>query len=155
MTTDAPIVVAMISAAAAIVVPAVTFYFTKSKERHEDWLRYKFKMYKELVESLSGIMSSTSTPEGQVRFSEACNTLHLIGSRGVLQALHDFQDKTRSSGPPISMEEHDRLLSRLLWEIRCDLEIPENPALSDYKARLWSPGRNAGSPPPAKGAGND
>lgn len=36
---DSPISVAVIAAAAAIVVPAISFYFTKSKEREADWQR--------------------------------------------------------------------------------------------------------------------
>jgi hypothetical protein len=87
---DTPLTVAIISAAAAIVVPAISFYLTKSKERQADWQRYKFELYKELVQSLSGIVGTDSTPEGNRRFVSASNTLHLIGSKGVLEALHHF-----------------------------------------------------------------
>ena len=88
---DTPLTVAIISAAAAIVVPAISFYLTKSKERQADWQRYKFDLYKELVQSLSGIVGTDSSPEGNRRFASACNTLHLIGSKGILEALHHFQ----------------------------------------------------------------
>jgi hypothetical protein len=53
---DTPVTIAIISAAAAIVVPAVSFYLTKSKERQADWQRYKFELYKEFVQSQSGIV---------------------------------------------------------------------------------------------------
>ena len=53
---DTPVTVAIISAAAAIVVPAVSFYLTKQKERQADWQRYKFEIYKEFVQSFSGIV---------------------------------------------------------------------------------------------------
>jgi len=59
---DTPLTVAIISAAAAIVVPAISFYLTKSKERQADWQRYKFDLYKELVQSLSGIVGTDSGP---------------------------------------------------------------------------------------------
>jgi len=75
---DTPLTVAIISAAAAIVVPAISCYLTKSKERQ----RYKFELYKELVQSLSGIVGTDSSPEGSRRFASACNTRHLIGSKG-------------------------------------------------------------------------
>ncbi len=39
---DTPITVGIISAAAAIVVSAVSFYLTKSKECQADWQHYKF-----------------------------------------------------------------------------------------------------------------
>lgn len=50
------IIVAIIAAAAAIAVPAISFYLTKSKERQADWQRYKFELYKELILSFSGIV---------------------------------------------------------------------------------------------------
>jgi len=56
---DTPLSVAIISAAVAIVVPAISFYLTKSKERQADWQRYKFDLYRELVQSLSGIVGTT------------------------------------------------------------------------------------------------
>ena len=105
--------VAIIATAAAIVVPAKGFYLTKSKEREADWQRYKFELYKELVESLSGIVG-TSAPEGNKRFASASNTLHLVASRGVLNALHAFQDEIRISNMQRSLQKHDALLSHLV-----------------------------------------
>ena len=68
---DTPLTVAIISAAAAIVVPAISFYLTKSKERQADWQRYKFDLYKELVQSLSGDCGNGLKPEGNRRFASA------------------------------------------------------------------------------------
>jgi TctA family transporter len=62
---DTPVLVAFISPAAAVIVPALSFYLTKKKEREADWQRAKFELYKErakfelykeLVLSLSGIV---------------------------------------------------------------------------------------------------
>lgn len=107
---DTPVIVAVISAAAAILVSALSFYLTKSKERQTDWQRYKLEMYKEFVQSLSSIVGTDSTPEGNRRFAAACNTLHLIGSPGVLAALHRFQDEIRVSNMNRDAERHDQLL---------------------------------------------
>jgi hypothetical protein len=52
---DTPILIAVISAAAAVVVKAISYYFTKMKEREADWRKYNFELYKEFVVSLSGI----------------------------------------------------------------------------------------------------
>jgi len=124
---DTPVTVAIISGAAAIVVSAVSFYLTKSKERQADWQRYKFELYKELAQSFSGIVGTDSTPEGNRRFASACNTLHLIGSKGVLNAWHRFQDEIRVSNTSRDADRHDELLALLEWEIREDLRIPNNP----------------------------
>lgn len=134
---------AIISAAAAIVVPAASFYLTKRKERQADWQRYKFEIYKELVQSLSGIVETDSTPEGHRRFAAACNTLHLIASQGVIVALHNFQNEIRVSNANRDRDRHNALLSRLEWEIRKDLCIPGNPPIAEFKAILWC----SGSPP--------
>jgi hypothetical protein len=67
------------------------------------------------------------SPEGNRRFASACNTLHLIGSKGVLEALHHFQDEIRVSNSSRDDDRHDALLSNLVWEIREDLRIPNNP----------------------------
>lgn len=137
---ETSLTVGIISAAAAIVVPAISFYLTKSKEREADWQRYKFELYKELVQSLSGIVGTDSTPEGNRRFAAACNTLHLIASKGVLDALHEFQDEIRVSNSSRTVERHDALLSGLEWEIREDLRIPRNPPFDQFNARLWCSG---------------
>lgn len=136
---DTPVAVAVISAA-AIIVPAISFYLTKSKERQADWQRYKFELYKNLIQSFSGIVGTDSTPEGNRDFAAACNTLHLIASKGVLDALHDFQDEIRISNANPNVEKHDALLSRLEWKIREDLRIPHNPPLDRFSARLWCSG---------------
>ena len=39
-----------------------------------------------------------------------------------------------------SADRHNDLLSRLEWEIREDLLIPQNPPLAQFKARLWCSG---------------
>src|ERR1039457_1147688 len=137
---DTPVTVAIDSAAAAIVVPAASFYLTKQKERQAEWQRYKFEIYKELVASFSGIVGTDSTPEGNRRFAAACNTLHLIASQGVIVALHEFQDEIRVSNANKDGDRHDALLSRLEWEIRKDLRIPGNRPVNEFKAILWCSG---------------
>jgi hypothetical protein len=133
------IAVAIISAA-AVVVPAVSFYLTKRKERAADWQKYKFEQYRDLLASLSGIVGTDSTPEGNRHFAEARNTLHLLASQRVLAALHDFQDEIRISNPHRSDESHDALLSRLVWEIREDLGMRQTGDVRDFKAQLWCSG---------------
>jgi hypothetical protein len=137
---DTPVTVAIISAAAAVVVPAVSFYLTKRKERAADWQKYKFEQYRDFLTSVSGIVGTDSTPEGNQRFAVACNALHLLASQQVLAALHDFQDEIGISNPHRSDERHDALLSRLVWEIRNDLGMPHTGDINDFRARLWCSG---------------
>lgn len=142
---DASIVVASISAASAVVVSALSFYFSKKKDRDVDWRKNKFEYYKEFLSALGGIAGSDATPDGNRKFALACNTLHLIASIGVIRALHDFQDEIRISNTEKSRETHDTLLSRLVWEIREDLGIPPTGNTSEFAMYLWTSGANDGA----------
>ena len=135
---DTAIVVSVIAAASGVIVPAVSFYLTKKKEREADWRKYKFEQYKEFLLSMSGTLGADPTPEGKRSFATACNALHLIGSRGVLVALHALIDGTSSAN--CSRAAHDALLSKLIWEIRQDVGIPGTPEAAEFSARLWSSG---------------
>ena len=140
VSVDTPITVAVISAGALVVVPAVTYYFTKKKEREADWQKYNFELYREFVSALSGIVGTDSTPKGNRRFTEACNTLHLIASGDTIRALHEFQDEIGQSNLNKSRERHDVLLSGLIRAIRTDLHIPGTPPAGQFVARLWCSG---------------
>ena len=140
MTMDTTIVVAIIAAASGVIVTAISFYLTKKKEREADWRKYKFEQYKGFMVALSRTVGSDSTDERQGAYTEACNTLNLIGTKGILDALREFRDETGPSNPHKSLEKHDRLLSRLIWEIRQDLEIPGTPKPDEFSARLWCSG---------------
>lgn len=73
-------------------------------------------------------------------FASACNTVHLIASKGVLDALHGYQNEISVSNANRDDATHDRLLSRLEWEIREDLRIPDNPPVEEFTAHLWCSG---------------
>jgi hypothetical protein len=112
---DTPVTVAIISAAAAIAVSGVSFYLTRVRSGKADWQRYKFELYQELVQSLTGIVGTDSSPEGNRRFASACNALHLIRSKGILDASHRFQDEIRVSNTSRDDDRHDELLARMEW----------------------------------------
>jgi hypothetical protein len=137
---DTTIVVSVIAAASGVIVTAVSFYLTKKKEREADWRKYKYEQYKEFLLSISGVVATDLTLDGKRSFARACNALHLIGSRGVLLALHALLDAI--GYPSLSRATHDALLSKLIWEIRQDLGIPGTPDASEFSARVWGPGAN-------------
>jgi hypothetical protein len=114
----------------------------QKKEREADWRKYKYEQYKEFLVSVSGTVGTDSTPEGHRSFAKACNTLHLIGTRGVIEALHAYQDEIRVSNPNHSVAMHDALLSKLIWEIRKDVEIPGTPESAEFSVHLWCSGTN-------------
>jgi hypothetical protein len=136
---DTSVGVSVIAAASGVVVTSVSYYLTKKKEREADWRKYKFEQYKELLISMSGVADRDPTPEGKRSFAKACNTLHLIGSTGVLVALHKYQEEISDSNPNKSGALHDALLSKLIWEIRKDVDIPGTPEPEEFSVHLWAP----------------
>jgi hypothetical protein len=143
MPMDTSVVVSVIAAASGVIIAAFSFYLTKKKEREADWRKYKYEQYKDFMVSISGIVAGDSTPEGNRAFARACNTLHLIGSKGVLDALHAYQNKARSTNPNHSPAEEAALLSKLIWEVRKDIEIPGTPEESEFSVHLWCSGTNS------------
>lgn len=130
---------ALISALAAIIASAGAIYLTKQKEREAAWRAKKLSYYEEFFGAASGIVGSAPAA-AKIRFATAVNNLHLIGSKDVIVALHNFTDEiAESKSPETTKERHDELWSRLVWEIRADLgDAPGDK--SSFTARLWASG---------------
>ncbi len=139
---DTPILVAIISAAASLVVAAVTFSLTKRKEREEEWRKHKLEHYREFLDALSGVVGSDATPEGQRRWARATNTIGLVASQHVLLALRRFQDAIAKSNPNHSTEIHDHALNQLMLAIRADLKVTPADDPTTFSFRLWCSGTN-------------
>jgi exoribonuclease R len=113
---------------------------TKQKEREAIWRAKKLAYYEEFFGAASGIVGNSAPPEAKVRFATAANNLHLIGSMGVINALHAFTDEIAESNFNRSDVRHDKLWSRLIWEIRGDLNDPPTKNPDEFRARLWASG---------------
>lgn len=137
---EASIIVAAIAALTSIMVASLTYSFTKRKEREADWRKYKYEQYKEFVAAIGASASSDFSPEANRKFALTSNTLHLIGSKGVLDGLHAFQDEIADSNCNKSSAKHDARLNKLIWEIRKDLDIPQTAREDDFIVRLWASG---------------
>ena len=127
------LVVEVIASAAAVIVAALSYLFTKMKEREADWRKWKYEQYKEFLTALSENIGPPN-PETHRTFLRACNTLNLIGSRGVLVSLQSLIASMNADNP---REENNARISGLVWEIRRDLRIPGTPRAADFSARLW------------------
>jgi hypothetical protein len=122
-----------IACVAAVVVAALTYWFTKLKERDADWRKWKYEQYKEFLTALSENVGPPNR-ETHRAFLRACNTLNLIGSRGVLVSLQSLITSMNADNP---RRENNAWISKLIWEIRTDLKIPGTPGAEDFTARLW------------------
>jgi len=132
---------AIISALAAIIASAGAIILTKQKERDAIWRAKKLAYYEEFFAAASGIVGKTAPPEAKVRFANAVNNLHLIGSLGVIEALHAFTGEIAESNTTNrSQDRHDELWSRLVWEIRSDLGDAPTKDPDAFRALLWASG---------------
>ena len=78
--------------------------------------------------------------EAKRRFAVASNSLHLIAGKRAVDALDAFRYEISAGNRNKSDEAHDRLLSRLFWEIRRDLgEVPTEDA-ADFRIRFYESG---------------
>lgn len=125
-----------VAGAVALIVAALSYLFTKMKEREADWRKWKYEQYKEFVAALSENVGPNPGPESQRMFLKACNTLNMIGSGGVLVSLQSLIASFNADNP---REENNARISRLIWEIRNDVRIPGNPRVKEFSARLWFP----------------
>ena len=139
-------VAAIISALAAILASAGTIYLTKQKEREAIWRAKKLAYYEEFFGAASGLVGA-APPDAKVRFANAVNNLHLIASGAVIKALHAFTDEIAEfNSVHFSIERHDNLWSRLVWEIRADLDDPPTKEAGNFSARLWASGVGSNVP---------
>ena len=131
---------AIISAIAAILASAGAIFLTKQKEREAIWRAKKLAYYEEFIGAGSGIVGTVAPPTAKIRFATAVNNLHLIASNDVLSALHSFCDEIAESNTLRDADRHDKLWSRLVWEIRRDLDNPPTKTPGQFVARLWASG---------------
>lgn len=132
-------VAAILSALAAIIVASLTVFLTKRKEREAEWRSKKLAYYEEFFAAVSGIVA-TAPREAKIRFANAVNNLHLIGSQDVIDALHCYCDQVAESNADRNVTCHDETWSALVWQIRSDLGDRPVKSLNQFKAILWASG---------------
>jgi len=133
---EAPIIVAIISAATALLASALTFYLTKQKEREAEWRKQKLDHYKEFMAALNGIAAKEARAEDRIRFAEAANNIWLIGSPDVLVTLRAYLLETAKPANRRDYTEHDRALTSLIVEVRKDIGLSGASPVNDFI--LWS-----------------
>jgi hypothetical protein len=89
------------------------------------------------VTALSGIVGSAGIAAAQQRFDQATNTVQLVASRAVVEALHDYQNGIRFAEPPLGRDEHDDWLRRLVREMRGDLGVTSRSASEELPVSLY------------------
>jgi len=138
MAFDTPTAIAYAGAFAGLVGGGVAI----RKEREADWPKIKFEHYKEFMTALASIVGSDATPDGHRRFAQACNTVQLVSSKEVIEAVHDYRGKNSVTNPRRSIERVEELLSKLVRAMRADVGIRSASNPAGLSIQLWVSGVN-------------
>jgi hypothetical protein len=128
--------VAIISAAASIIVAAVSWVVTARQKRADELRKLKMERYSELLASISDLVVYGLNEKTQARYSSAFNTIALTAPQTVIKALFEFQDHIHVSNQNPSPQRHDELLSKLIFEIRSSLDLPFKDDPEEFHLRL-------------------
>lgn len=131
------VVVAIISAAASVLVAALTFYLTKRHELAVQLRSEKLNHYKVLFSALSDLaVDGADKDKANMQFALAVNTIALAAPQQVITALMAFHDEVKFSNPDRSPEAHDRLLKELLLAVRRDIGLAKGDDVASFSFHL-------------------
>jgi hypothetical protein len=139
-------VTAGVSLVTAVLTAFLTARFTRLREWEADWRRLKLARYQEFVDAASGLMEGRCTDSTIVRFHDAANSIQLVASRPVLEALWRFLDVNSYRNPNRRTELSDETLDELIRAMRRDVRPTDE----------GEPSRRFGfiRPPPGIGIGS-
>jgi hypothetical protein len=129
----------MAAACGSLALAALSYFFTKQRERDAELRRENLDHYKAYVASLSGIISGQSSLEGQKEYAQAFNNLHLFAPQAVIDALHEYQRELDPSNSKRSRERQLEMYTKLMFEIRRDLNVKPKDSRT-FEAWLWGYG---------------
>lgn len=131
------IVAAIITAAASVIVAAITFYLTKRHELSVQWRGEKLNHYKILFSALSDLaVDGKDKDDANKRFALAVNTISLAAPQYVIDALMAFHDEIKFSNTNKSAERHDKLLNELLLAVRRDIGLAKGDNSATFNFHL-------------------
>ena len=131
------VIIAVVSALSSVIAAALSYYFSRKRERESEWRNQKLINYRELLSALSdAAIHGINNDKAQERFANSFNTIVLVAPQSVLRLLLEFHDEISVANPSPSKQRHDELLSRLVLEIRKDLEIKPADDFESFNFRL-------------------
>ena len=118
------LVVAIVSAAASVIVAAVSLVFNARQSRAQELRELKLARYTELLTTISDLAVHGLTADTQAKYSSACNTISLTASPAVIRALYEYEEELNIHNPRRTLERQRELFSKLVRELRRSLELP-------------------------------
>jgi len=137
--------IAIISGLLAILAAIITHYLTKRRELEIREAEYKLERYKDFLASLAGVGSGYKTYDAHVHFTNAANTLNLIASKKVLEAVYELVDYVQThKGENYNISEQNKILNKLILEIRRDLHPRTLKDFKQFEFHFFSHGLKPG-----------
>lgn len=132
------IIVAIIAAGATIVVAVASFFLNENAKRKAEWQQKKFGHYQKLLLAIDDLaVDGRSKQKANQDFSTACNTMALIASQEVINALMLFHDEIRwNNKENFSPARHDKLLKELILAIRKDIGLAKEDKPRSFNFHL-------------------
>jgi hypothetical protein len=124
------IIVASIALLASSLSASLPYYFTKRNDRLLHQRKMKEEYYRAFIKALNDAVVDGYNRDALLRLSECFNSTILAGSSEVVQQLMNYFNFVRTDHNPLpkmqrdSVEwayEHDKLLTKLIKEMRQDL----------------------------------
>ena len=116
---------AIISGGTAVLVATITAVLTytlsKRREREADWRKVKLEYYRAYISAVAGIVEGRATSDSHLKYTDAYNTLALVGSPDVLAAAREYQREISIKNAARSALRHDELYSALVNALRNDI----------------------------------
>ena len=142
---DSNTLVAVVPVAGSILTAALSYLFARRQQLSAQWRESKLNHYKVLLAGISDLAIDGADVEAHKRFASAVNTIALVAPQRVVLALLAFHDEIRMSNADRTREEHDRLLTKLVVEIRLDLGVNPKDNIRSFRYHL------VGTPPVRSG----
>ncbi|MBE9595037.1 MAG: hypothetical protein IMF19_16345 [Proteobacteria bacterium] len=139
------VLVVVVGGILSILAAITTHYLIKRRELEIREAEHKLKRYKDFLASLAGIGSGYKTYEAHVHFTNAANTLNLIASKKVLEAVYELVDHVQThKGEGYNISEQNRILNKLILEIRRDLHPKTSKDFRQFEFHFFSHGLKPG-----------
>ena len=127
----------------SILAVITTHYLIKRRELEIREAEHKLERYNDLLASFAGIGSGYKTYEAHIHFTNAINTLSLIANKKVLEAAYELVDYI-NKGESDNTSEQDRILNKLILEIRRDLHTKTSKDFRQFEFHIISHGLKPG-----------
>lgn len=136
MNISTPVEVALVTAAVTLIGYFVSNSLERQRATRLREMEFKLDRYKEFFLAFSEL-AGNQTFGTQLRFVSSSNVVLMIGSAKLLRAVKDLLDNFYDEKG--TSEQQQRILDRIMWSMRSDLNAPDSKLLADFEFPVMIP----------------